>query len=136
MGELNILSVEKNAKGKADSLRINRSAGKIHGFMNVFKFQDKDTKQMIAYCPCFDITGYGETENKAVEMLKFSISEYFNSLIKLSQKQMESELTLLGWKHKKLQNKEYSKAYVDIDGQLQNLNAVDNKVERLTLETA
>jgi len=136
MGKLSIISVEKNST-KADSLRINRAVGKVKGFMGVLKFIDKDTKQFIAFCPCFDITGYGETEEKAFEMLKFSVSAYFDHLVNnLSLKEMEAELSSLGWKHKKFLNKEYSNTYVDIDGQMKNFNAVDDKVERMTLQAA
>ncbi|MBK7306852.1 MAG: hypothetical protein IPI88_07260 [Chitinophagaceae bacterium] len=82
--------------------------------------------------PSLDITGYGETRERAIEMLKFSILDYFESLIKLPSKQIEAELHKFGWKQNKLRHKQYSKAYVDINGELQNFNAVDNKVERLT----
>ena len=77
MGQLTITRVEGNPKDQIDSLRIkrNKSKGHINGFMTVFKFQDKDTNQFISYCPSFDLSGYGETEDKAVEMLKFSVSE-------------------------------------------------------------
>ena len=127
----------KNNLDPEDSLRISRSGGRIHSFITVFKFTDKDTNQIISYCPAFDISGYGENEDKALEMLKFSISEYFNYLIStLSNKQMEAELRQLGWKQSTFRHKNYSKAYVDINGELQNLNAVDNKVEIMTLQTA
>lgn len=138
MNQFTIKSVESNTEDQPDSLKIKRtkSLGHFKGSMTILKFQDKDTKQIISYCPSFDISGYGDTEEKAIEMLKFNISELFNHLTRLSPKQMESELSDLGWKQSKFRHKEYSKAYVDINGQLQNLNAVDNKVERLTLHAA
>ncbi len=135
MGELIISPAPKGHGGK-DILRVNKAAGKIHAVFHLYRFKDKDTNQIIVYCPSIDFTGYGENSDKATEMLKFSILDYFEYLIELPTKQIEEELRKLGWKHDKLLNKQYSKAYVDINGELQNFNAVDNKVERLTLATA
>lgn len=119
-----------------DCLRINRSTGNISGLMSVFKFQDRDTKQIICFCPSFDISGYGENETKAFETLKFSVKEYFEHLLKLSPKPMSSELAGMGWKQSKFRHKEFSNSFVDVNGDLHNFNAVDNKVERMTLEAA
>ncbi|HEY5464929.1 MAG TPA: hypothetical protein VIJ95_16825 [Hanamia sp.] len=135
MSKLEFVKHNKEHAGN-DFLRVTKSAKKINGLLNVLRFKDKDTQQIIAYCPALDITGYGENENKASEMLKFSIQDFFDYLIDLSSKQIEVELRAIGWNHDKLHNKEYSKAYIDINGELKNFNAVDNKVEILTLEAA
>ena len=135
MSNLNLTSAPAPPEGK-ESIRVNKAAGRINGYISVLKFVDKDTKQFMIFCPSLDITGYGATGKKAIEMLKFSILEYFEYLIKLPSKQIESELNKLGWKQNRLRHKQYSKAYVDINGELQNFNAVDNKVERLTLHAA
>jgi hypothetical protein len=119
-----------------ESLRVHKSAKKIVGFVNIFRFRDKDTNQFLSFCPSLELTGYGETEHKALEMLKFSISDYFDYLIELSPKEIEKELRLHGFTHDKIKNKEYSKVFVEINGDLKNFNAVDDKVERLTLEAA
>ena len=136
--QIKITIVENPPKDKPDTLRIKRTnaGGHFQGYMNVFKFQDKDTNQYISYCPCFDLSGYGETKAKAVEMLEFSIKEFFVHLLAISLKQMQSELNALGWKQNKFSHKQYSKAVVDINGELQNFNAVDNKVERMALHAA
>lgn len=136
--QITITKVESNAAPKADTLSIKRSRGEGHfkGYMNVLKFQDKDTNQFISYCSCFDLSGYGETQENAIEMLKFSVHEYFKYLISLTPKQMEAELTSLGWKQNKIWHKQYSKAFADINGELQNFNALDNKVERMALHAA
>ncbi len=84
---------------------------------------------MVIYVPSLELTGYGESEEKAEEMLRFSLNEYFEYLLKLSPDKMNRELSVLGWKHSKVKNKEFSKAYVDMKGDLKNFNAVGDKVE-------
>jgi len=134
MGTFNNFSIIKKAdENFIDSLRIDPNKRNIKAYIGILKFVDKDTLQWVYYMPALDITGYGKTEEKASEMLKFSIGELFNHLLSLSSKRLQVELSNLGWKRNYFRNKEYSKSYVDIDGELQNFNAIDNKVERLSL---
>lgn len=121
-------------KVQKEFLRVNLKKGKIDSHLNVIKYQDKDTNQIVCYIPSLEITGYGSDEKRALDMLHFSVEEFYSFLNDLSPEKIETELFKLGWKHNKLQNKEYSKAYIDLSGQLKNLNAVDNEVEMLTLE--
>ena len=116
-------------------MRVNPSKGEITGTFSVHQFTDKDTHHIVLYCPSLEITGYGDTRQEAEEMLRFCFSSVFEELAVLSHKQLVVKLREMGWKHT-TGNKEYSKAYVDIHGELQNFNAVDNKVEELTLTAA
>jgi len=128
-----IKKIDSNKVAKKDLIRINKN--RITAELSMLKFIDKDTKQYVFVLPAFDISGYGETEEKALEMLKFVLNEVNNQIITSSQKDRTTFFEGLGWKHAIFKNKEFSKAYIDIDGNLQNFNAVDNKIERLTLET-
>lgn len=119
-----------------DHVKVNRSKRRITGVMNVLRFQDKDTNQYLAYCPSFDISSYGETKDKATEMLKASIDSFFSHLLSLSVKKMDEELRELGFLHVKDKTKEFSKAYVDINGEMQELNALNDEIEHLQLEAA
>ncbi len=119
-------------KQEQNSIKI--GSKKISGFMFVFKFRDKDTRQIIHFAPSLELTGYGSNETKSLEMLKFSITDFFNHLISLSQKEREKILYELGWKQNSLKNKEFSKLYIDINGELKNFNAVADEVELLTLQ--
>lgn len=130
------INKEIEANPSNDLLKINRAHSRISGGLTLAGYIDKDTEQHIIYCPSLDTTGYGETEAKAIEMIKFSISEYFKFLIDLSIKKMDEELRSIGFTHVKNKTKEFSKASVDINGQLQNLNALDNKVKRFTIQAA
>jgi len=122
-----------NQPNKQELLRIDHRRGRIEASLTLHKFIDKDTNQIVHYIPILDITSYGETDEKATEMLRFCMDDLFGYLINLSPKLLKIELSKLGWKQSTFRNKEYSKAYVDIHGELKNLNAVEDKVERLTL---
>lgn len=117
-----------------DSIRINNK--NVTGYLNALQFQDADTNQFVVYFPALEISGYGETIEKAFELAKFSISGYFAYLHSLSIKNRELELITRGWKVGKYKNKDYSKVYVDAVGELKNFNVVEGKVKHLTIEAA
>jgi hypothetical protein len=119
---------------KIEENRLRIANSKVTGSIAVFKFIDKDTRQMVLYVPCLEVTSYGANEDKAWEMLKFSIDDYFEHLISLPRKKREVELNELGWTQDLFRNKEFSKAYININGELQNFNAVANEIELLTIE--
>lgn len=115
-----------------ETFRIDLSKRRFNGRFNSLRFIDKDTKQAVIYIPALEISGYGESFEKANEIVKFSVNEFCDYLSKLSQRQIENELHNLGWK-KSFFNKQFSKSYIDINGQLQNLNAENNQVEQIAL---
>lgn len=101
-----------------------------------YSFIDKDTRQHISYAPALEISGYGETYEKSMQTLQFSIDEYLKYLGALPNKQRDKELKELGWEKDWLKNKNFSKTYVDISGQLQNFNADEGSLQRQILEVA
>lgn len=115
-------------------IKVNAGKGKIDSHIHVFRFKDKATKQFVYYAPSIEITGYGSSDKKAKEMFFFSVEDYCNLLFELSPKKRDAELNKVGWKKNKLQNKEFSRAYVDLYGQLQELNFVADEVEMLTVD--
>lgn len=118
-----------------ESLRIDLRHGKLTANLKAFKYIDKDTQQVVISLPSLEITGYGETEAKAIDMLRFSLGDFSVYILSMPKDQIQIELAGLGWK-KGIFNKEYSKCFVDENGELQNLNAVEDKIERLTLTAA
>jgi hypothetical protein len=115
---------------------INYSKGKIKAKLKRFLFQDNDTKQYVAIIPSLDLTGYGKTKRKAEEMLKFSLDQFNEFIMESSLTFANAELRKLGWKKSKFKNKEYSRAFVDINGNLKEFNAVENKIESEILSLA
>jgi len=102
----------------------------------IISFIDKDTKMNVSYVPSLEISGYGDTSEESMKMVEFSINEFLKHLWSLSSKKREQELRDLGWEHHKLKNRDFSKAYVDISGELQNLNAEEGSVETKVLQVA
>lgn len=129
------LNLTKSKPVKQERLHIDVKKKKIISQINGYKFVDKDTKQVVVYIPALEISGYGETTEKADEMLKFNLKEYFQYLTTLSTDKIQIELSKLGWR-KGIFKKEFSKAYININGELKNLNAENDHVERLALTTA
>jgi hypothetical protein len=118
---------------KRSTLHINKSKKKITGIFSTFRFIDRDTNQHVLYIPSFEISGYGDTYEKAEEMIKFSIDEFFHKLFEMPPNALQIELSKTGWKRDAFRSKDFSKAYVDLRGQLQNLNAVPNTIEQVSL---
>ena len=126
MGNLVFKEISEPKEGEI--LRIHREK-RVTATLRFVKYRDKDTRQIILYIPSLEISSYGATEKKAKEMLRFSIKECFEHFMTLPTDKLESELSKLGWKHAKLRSKEYSKAYIDMDGNLKDFNAVADQVE-------
>ena len=116
-----------------DSLHINSSKNRVTGFVTVYNFIDKDTKQSVLYAPSFDLSSYGDSNEKALIMLKASLADLFRNLLKMTKDELRSELTRLGWGKDKFRNKDFSNSSVGVDGNLENFNADENKVERFAL---
>ncbi len=118
-----------------DILKVNLHSHRVTLGARVYKYRDRDTRQIVIYMPSLELTGYGANEKKAMEILNFSVRQFFEYLIKLSSyPKIDSELRELGWKHSKYKKKEYSKCFVDGEGKLQNFNAVADEVEQLAIQ--
>ncbi len=118
-----------------NQLTINQRIGHIHGVLAGVTFIDKDTKQYVAYIPALEVSGYGETHDKAQEMIKSLIDDLFMHFMKLSPNQLEAEMKLYGFT-KKIFNKQFSNPGVDIETSLKDFNIEENSIHRITLKTA
>jgi len=132
MGELKVTYKKAHVVEQIHLKKV-RGHYKIQAEVSVTQYQDKETNQFVIYVPSLDISGYGETIEKAQKIIEFSLNEFCEYLSSLSVKKIETELFKLGWKHDKLKNKEYSKAYIDMSGKLKNFAIEDTlKVSVLT----
>jgi hypothetical protein len=124
---------ESSNKGKQeDGLRVvrkNDDSVNFTGNLTVYKFIDNDTAQHLFYLPSLNLTAYGETEEKAQEMLKFCIADLFDILGSMNPKQRDLQLLNLGWRQNPFKNKSFSKAYIDPQGLLQNFNVAEGSLE-------
>lgn len=118
------------------NLKVDRVKRLITGVVSSFTYVDKDTKQYVIYCPSLELSGYGETQEQAQEMFRFSLDDLFKFWMNGSPEVMHEDLKKLGWKNDRLFRKEFSKDFIDEVGLLQGLNAEDGKVERINLSLA
>ena len=123
------LSKDKDRKEDYLRVQVKGKSKKVSGKLTLFRYRDKDTRQIVYVVPTLDISSYGATTQKANEMLKFSVNDFCRYITDLSPKKIEAELIRLGWKHNQLKKKEYSKIFVDEGGELKNFNAVGDSVE-------
>ncbi len=119
-----------------ENLKVDQAQKKIVGQVLGLYCIDKHTRQHIVYCPSLEISGYGDTKEKAIEMFNFSINEFLKFLVESKAEIIQSELTKLGWKPDKYFRKEFSKAPIDEASVLQELNAEPDSVERVNLALA
>ena len=118
------------------TLSINRKKKQVNISIQALQYTDKDTRNIIIYSPAIDVTGYGDTVREAQLMFDFSAKEFCRYLINLPEAEATRELMKYGWDQNKMFHKRYSASYVDIDGNLGNFNALDNKIEIKPLEFA
>jgi hypothetical protein len=119
-----------------ESFHININKGTITAFIMSYSFLDKDTNLFVEVVPALQISGYGETREQANVMLKEAINEFNDYMLALNHDKVEAELRRLGWKKSVFKNKQYSKTYVDVNGELQNFNAVENSIQSKFLQVA
>jgi hypothetical protein len=119
----------KAKKQEPEILHINTTSGRITAKLRKIQYRDKDTRQIVIYLPSVEITGYGTTEKKALEMINFLVDDFFEFLLNMKAVEVNQELIKLGWIKNKVRTKDFSKAYVDIEGKLQEFNAVADLVE-------
>ena len=126
----------ENIPSTENTLHVNTSFRRIKGTLSGISFIDKDTKQYISYVPALDISGYGETREKAEEMIKFSMEQFFVYLLELSPSDLISELRKYGWDKSKFFNKRYSTKVISMNEALKDFNAEENSVKGITLKAA
>lgn len=99
----------------------------------IITFEGKESGVFIVYSPSLEVTGYGNTKEEAEKSFEFNVSQFCEDLYLLNSKSRDVILTDLGWSKVKFKNKNYSKAYIDNEGVLQNFD--EGTVERKFSET-
>ncbi|MCU0361369.1 MAG: hypothetical protein MUF75_11770 [Bacteroidia bacterium] len=131
-GSIKIESLKTKGKPIRDEMHVRRGKGnsieEVKISVNALKYQDKNTGHFVVYIPALELSGYGETKAKAEMMIQHSLKDIIDYLISLSKDKFSAYLRELGWNHHKALNKEYSRTFVDMRGELMGF-AVDEKVE-------
>lgn len=89
-------------KGSADTLFIIRHADRdeFGGHFTAFGFMEEDHYVMTV--PSLGISGYGDNEEEAKEMLKEVMDDFAHGLLSLPQKKAIQELMNRGWHRNQL----------------------------------
>jgi hypothetical protein len=103
-----------------EQLKVSKSS--LTARINVLTGKEGDT--WICYSSALNVSGYGDTKKEAEESFNLNIHVFCEDLLKLKVPQQQLYLKELGWERKKFAKKQFSKAYVDENGVLQNLTNV------------
>lgn len=117
-------------KATADKLRI--KGRNLQLSLNVFTGKQGDF--FLNFCPSLNISSYGKTEKEAEEFIKVEMITFCEDIMSMTNDERENYLMSIGFKKEKVRNKNFSKAYVDAAGRLQDFD--EGTVEHKLLETA
>ena len=115
---------------REDFLRIKEN--KLDAKLNILSGKQGD--HFLTYSPSLKISGFGETAQEALEFIKLELEGFCHDIFSMSSKERENYILSLGFKKEKFHSKNFSKAYVDENGRLQDFDEGTVKLE--VLETA
>jgi hypothetical protein len=96
---------------------------KSHGIKGHFNlFTGKSGEYWVSIFPALNTSGYGKTEEEAQSDLKYNLNLFCKDLFSLKPEQRIAELKKMGWHNDKLFRKQFSSAFVDENGVLQNFD--------------
>ena len=129
-----ILSMFKVTKSQLisekDTIRIKN--GKISCSLNIYSGKQRD--YIINYCPSLNISGYGKTDEEAEDFIKVEMEVFCEDLHSMNTKNKEDFLSSLGFKRDVFAAKNYSRAFVDENGKLQDFE--EGTLQHKMLESA
>lgn len=132
MSKLKFYPVNDKAEPR-EYISVDEKYKSSRGCFFIVTYVDKETRQHVAYVPSLEISGYGETKEKAQELLQISIEKFFDFLFSDATTAYD-ELSKLGWKRSWYKKKEFSKAYVDVSGDLKDFAVADTiEVEQIAI---
>jgi len=117
-------------KDEKDTIRIKNR--RVNFSLNVYN--GKQGEFFIYYCPSLNISGYGKTEKEAEDFIKVEIEVFCEDLRTMNTKEKEAFLSSLGFKKEVFASKNFSKAFVDENGKLQDFE--EGTLERAILQSA
>lgn len=94
----------------------------------------KEGEYFVSLAPSINVSGYGKTIHDADESFDENMHLFMDDLLKLSKDRREDEIFKLGFKKERFKNKNFSKAYVDENGILNNFE--EGTLKKTVLETS
>jgi hypothetical protein len=110
------INVQIELKGFIETIRINKQ--NIH--IKVVRATGKEGEFYVCIAPSVHVSGYGATKKEAQESFEENMKVFCDDILSLSPKDREHQLRILGFKKELFKHKNFSKTYVDKNGELQN----------------
>lgn len=122
-------------RAKNEFLKINFRKKMVEG--NVFAHSFENEGKRIIYVPSLNISGYGNTEEEAREMVNISITDFLDTLFSVREAKALDEIKFLGWTKDKFFPKRYYPPFVDRDGILREFDLSEGtKIETMSMSVA
>lgn len=115
----------KNLEDFKETIRLKKNKLSAH----LLVVSGKEYDSYVLYAPTLNLSGYGNTKKEAHDMLKESFEDFAAYFMGLTFSEKELYLTSHGFSKEKFKTKNFSKAYIDEEGELQNLSLEDKKCE-------
>lgn len=112
-------------------IRISKKTGIT---VKIVMISGKEGGHYVTLAPSINVSGYGRTPKEANESFDENMEIFLDDLMRLSKKEIEHEIFKLGFKQERFKNKNFSKAYVDENGVLNNFEA--GTLKKTMIETS
>jgi len=113
-----------------DTLRI--KGDKLDARLNIIS--GKQGTHFLTYSPSLKISGFGNTKEEALEFIKMELQGFCEDIYSMNNTEREKYILSLGFQKEKFHSKNFSKAYVDQNGRLQDFDKGTVQLE--VLQTA
>ena len=124
-----IISRKPLEKNGQDKLRI--KGANLQLSLNVAAGKQGD--YFLYFCPALNISGYGKTDAEAESFIKVEMLTFCEDIMGMPSNERDNYLMSLGFKKERFHNKNFSKAYIDADGRLQDFD--EGTLEHKLLQT-
>lgn len=110
----NSITIPQELKGFIETIRITKAG--IH--VKVVRATGKEGDFYVCIAPSIQVSGYGRTKQEAQESFEANMHLFCDDLMRLHTKDREHQLRILGFKKELFKHKNFSKTYVDKNGEL------------------
>lgn len=121
------------SSSEAPFIKEQLSISKHNVYVKVNRIIGEKDGTWVVYSPSLEVSGYGATKEEAMETFELDMNCLMDSIFEMSIKERQKYLSELGWTKSKYFNKKYSKAYVDEDGMLKDLDLENVSLEAMEL---
>lgn len=116
-------NISENFPYASEQLRVSSSGNEVKARLNVIV--GREGEFVVILSPSVNVSGYGKTEKEAREDFKYNMSIFCEDLYEMSVKNRKAHLKELGWIEDKFAKKNFSKAFINNNGQLEGLENVE-----------